>query len=304
MTSDPYSFDDASEEYHQDYGKLVIQKSTSDTEDTGSGIYFHGDPSKWDKFDKDDVSGFDDDEILISSVGNVLSRRKSKIWVLWILICSVVVCLAGGLPIYYFMTDKTQPSDPGTPNTQAPSRPQLQPDPTDKTQLSDTGTGTAKTLSPSRPQPQPDPSKPLKMDDCIQLYGDQAAKYSERYNTIRQYLRFSPGGSNLIDQSGSSQRKALCWIAEQDGYRIDVSKENEAAILQRYSLAVLYYSVGVSDADPESLKNSDFLSPVNECDWQVVICDSEERVTALLLSDKSLYGSLPAEIGNLVNLCK
>mmetsp|Transcript_8605 Transcript_8605/g.15712 ORF Transcript_8605/g.15712 Transcript_8605/m.15712 type:complete len:335 (+) Transcript_8605:1-1005(+) len=144
----------------------------------------------------------------------------------------------------------------------------------------------------------------MDMFDCVSLYGDQYSGYSERYKTIRQYLRLSSvGHTSMIDQPQSPQRKALCWLAEKDKYEIDVSEENQKAIVQRYSLAVVFFSLASpGNSYPDSLTNSDFLSAKHECDWNVVMCNEPGVVSALLLSDKYMHGNLPVEVGNLVNL--
>ena len=130
---------------------------------------------------------------------------------------------------------------------------------------------------------------------------------SDRYNTIRSYLQFqSDGNMAMMDQPGSPQREALCWISEFDGYNINVTSGNEEGILQRYSLAVMYFSTtierGKPDGDSGSIRNSNFLAPLHECDWDDIICNHSREITILRLSKKSLTGSIPLEIGNLINL--
>jgi hypothetical protein len=110
----------------------------------------------------------------------------------------------------------------------------------------------------------------------------------------------------MIDVLDSPQRKALCWLSEFDDYNISTSEENEQAIIQRYSLAVIYFSTQtvVNIASSSSLAGTNYLSSEHECDWDVIKCTKEDNVSALMLSDKQLEGALPAEVGNLVHLCK
>ena len=128
--------------------------------------------------------------------------------------------------------------------------------------------------------------------------------FSPRYIQIRSQLISITDGVDLrLDTPGSPQRMALCWIADFD--KRQLSTTNATALLQRYTLGVLYFSL-VNDKIPgnSSLTNSDFLSPADECEWSEVICKDSELVTSLLLADKSLSGSLPQEIGNLNKMSK
>jgi hypothetical protein len=190
----------------------------------------------------------------------------------------VLICLAGGLPLYFHMMGEPRES------------------------LNDN-------VSPSEteaPSVVPQPLDEMDFETCILLHGDQAIDYSDRYDAIRQYLRvMSVGRTAMIDEPESPQRKALCWLAVDDAFRIAVNDQNTGAIIQRYSLAVLYFLLASPNlASGESLIQSDFLSNEQECDWDAVMCSEPGVVSALLLSDKNLSGNLPAEIGNLEDLCE
>jgi hypothetical protein len=222
-------------------------------------------------------------------------RRKNigKTSMIWLLACTVITCLAAGLPIYFIMTnnsDKT--TDPTT---------------TESTTLSSSSSDNV--------------MKSKAFNECVDYDDGREWSFSDRYSTIRQYLRvLSFSSTSDMDSPRSAQRKALCWISEFDGYKIDISQKNTDAIVQRYSLAVLYYSWIKEDSPFENdeeasnsfssdsssthgLNTTDFLSSTHECDWDILMCDvSGTSVIGLLLSDKNLHGSLPVEIGNLVDL--
>lgn len=140
--------------------------------------------------------------------------------------------------------------------------------------------------------------------ECVNSPAEGLA-FSERYTTIRKHLIITAAGdATTLDETGTPQRKALCWLADFDERHLDIRRDGISAIVQRYSLGVLYYSMSNEYTDDHnSLYNTDFLSFSNECEWGVIRCSQPDNVTALLLADKSLSGSLPTEIGNLPNLC-
>jgi hypothetical protein len=244
----------------------LVKQSTSDTsDDTHSENFRPVKASKWDVFDKDSASEF------AGSNAPLTARRyrrwgSSRTWMIWTLVCTVVICLAAGLPTYFAMTTKGEEAE-----------------------------------SSFVPQD-------LKLlQECLSFDDGRDGSFSERYATIREYLRvLSVGTASAIDKPGSPQRQALCWISEFDEYGIDTSSGNHEAIVQRYTLAVLYYSwLGERTAGESGLGNTDFLSSTHECEWDIIMCTHPgSTVTAILLSDKDLQGSLPAEIGKLGHLGK
>jgi hypothetical protein len=145
----------------------------------------------------------------------------------------------------------------------------------------------------------------VETSECVYRNTENLA-FSERYTTIRKYLTIANAGDTaMIDDPGTPQRKSLCWISDFDERQLSLSKGNFQALVQRYTLGVIYYSlVNEETDDPGSLSNTDFLSSSNECDWGVIMCGVPNTVTALLLADKFLSGSLPAEVGNLMHLCE
>ncbi|VEU36742.1 unnamed protein product [Pseudo-nitzschia multistriata] len=146
------------------------------------------------------------------------------------------------------------------------------------------------------------------MEKCIMHDHSAGTRLSSRYNATRQHLLFqSIENMSAMDKSGTPQRKALCWISDYDAYTSDVSDDgNKEEILQRYSLAVIYFSSvdteEKSNDTPSSLRYSDFLSADHECDWEAVICNPHGKVSSLRLFNNSLSGNLPSEIGNLIAL--
>jgi hypothetical protein len=227
--------------------------STSDTDDSESGIFFNWRGSEWDTFEANDEVGDKDDVHLIPS-----SRPGSRKILRRVLLLSLVVIagLVVGAAIHIKMGLKSYES----------------------------------VLFPID-------SSPCVRNNIVS---------SNRFLQIRSHLIDAfQEDIVLLDVVNTPQRKALCWIADVDERRLQVNEEGVAALIQRYTLAVLYFSlVKEATQDPASLKNTNFLSSEHECDWEVIMCNRKKTVTALLLADKMLSGRLPAEIGNLGNLCK
>jgi hypothetical protein len=129
--------------------------------------------------------------------------------------------------------------------------------------------------------------------------------FSDRFISIRELVAGSVGNTSMIEVAGSPQRKALCWLSDFDERQLDAEEDNMLALIQRYTMGVLFFSLSDNESeDPRSLKETDFLSPSNECSWGGIMCNDPDAVTALLLGDSVLQGQLPEEIGNLKNLSK
>ena len=145
------------------------------------------------------------------------------------------------------------------------------------------------------------------VDECTRHGHTNGRFVSDRYDTIRYHLLFQ-GALNvtMMDEPDSPQRRALCWISEFDDYNIDASKENRESIIQRYSLAVIYFSTfGESKKrhnDFGTTRDSNILSPIHECEWDDVICNHAQEVIILRFSRKMISGKIPDEMGNLKRL--
>ena len=126
----------------------------------------------------------------------------------------------------------------------------------------------------------------------------------------------------------SPQYKALDWIANIDQIQL---KHDHPGLIQRYVLAVLYYSTGgpptkytTKDATDSSFTQrqnnkgawrnpTNFMAPTHECEWKmsqssasiggggIRRCDTNYTVNEVILHNE-LSGSIPSEIGRLWNL--
>lgn len=114
------------------------------------------------------------------------------------------------------------------------------------------------------------------------------------------------GGAEFHDP-GSPQSKARAWIiSDFDASADDASTDNASTIIQRYSLAVIYYSTNGVDTTytdgmtrgvvPGWKRSEGWLSADGECSWYGVRCTADGAVDGLDLPSNSLTGGMPLEI--------
>ena len=97
-------------------------------------------------------------------------------------------------------------------------------------------------------------------------------------------------------KTGTPQNKALNWILYGDDQHSSIYDTN---LMQRYVLAVVYYSLG----GEKWLFSSSWLSGKNsECDYPGVACNGNGVVIEISLVASGLSGSIPKEIGVLDDL--
>lgn len=128
-----------------------------------------------------------------------------------------------------------------------------------------------------------------------------------RLDTIRAYVtdKVTPNEA-LFDDSETPQYQALQWIAHEDPAQVPM--EQGLRILQRYILAVLYFSTG----GPTHWENSlNFLTEDHECNWKfkdefgdekgVIDCEAGwgEGITTMWLYWNNMTGTIPSELGGL-----
>ena len=107
---------------------------------------------------------------------------------------------------------------------------------------------------------------------------------------------------------GTPQFLARLWIDQQDDYMACPDEENKEATLQRFALAVLYFSLGGSGWDTCGASSDTcdgaarWLDAVNECEWFGVTCDDNGSVTKIVLKENGLTGELPGELFSLLDL--
>ena len=102
--------------------------------------------------------------------------------------------------------------------------------------------------------------------------------------------------SEYLEDDSSPQSRALEWLlSEPSTFTLFNSKEWK--VLQRWAMAVLYYSTG----GELWWDSSDWLTSVDECQWSMGdtesrICDDEGRILQLSLRFNNLVGTLPDEL--------
>eukprot|EP00985_Skeletonema_marinoi_P031764 scaffold37787_cov153-Skeletonema_marinoi.AAC.26 len=128
--------------------------------------------------------------------------------------------------------------------------------------------------------------------------------------TIEQILiQNSISNAATFNDTSSPQYQALDWMANSgDGADAIQSESIQGAtpyIIQRYILAVLYYSTTGSGWR----KQYDFLTNTNECEWgvganngfNVIDCNNDGFVTLINLWQNQLVGVIPTELVHLRN---
>jgi Leucine-rich repeat (LRR) protein len=113
---------------------------------------------------------------------------------------------------------------------------------------------------------------------------------------------------------GTPQYHAAQWLANVDGAKL---RANSPHLMQRYALAVLFYSTAGTEehVHPQGNWNSQtsWLSGSGLCAWEGVECgmdpngphfDGNGAVTALNLTSNGLAGSLPSELKALTSLSR
>jgi len=95
----------------------------------------------------------------------------------------------------------------------------------------------------------------------------------------------------------TAEELALQWLIETDpAIKTLDTLAGEVKLLQRYTLATLYFST-----DGPSWTNSQgFLTDPDECNWQGIACDATgDHITELSLEVNNLRGTLPSDLAQL-----
>jgi len=118
-----------------------------------------------------------------------------------------------------------------------------------------------------------------------------------------------------LQSETSPQSKAFHWIVDDDPLRVDPSDDitDDSKILQRYVVAVIYFSMdgddwfcgsAGDDWEDDCLNKDDqgsvpYLSGSDECTWYGNFCNDELFIIEIHLDDNNLSGKIPLEITSL-----
>ncbi len=139
---------------------------------------------------------------------------------------------------------------------------------------------------------------------------DKALDYSDRVITLRSILGPDISPLDKLTNPGTAQYKALHWLADKDERHLGVPKSGieSQKLIQRYVLAVIFYS----NHGKGWSQHLNFLTGKDECDWNDVdeegffsgagACNDNGHVTTLALWNNNLHGTIPNEIGHLMDL--
>ena len=104
-----------------------------------------------------------------------------------------------------------------------------------------------------------------------------------------------------FNDTSSTDFLAFDWLSQTDLLHLCPDSLN---LVQRFVLAVLYSGLGGAGWDPctiQSCSGSPFLSAVDECSWDGIVCFGGE-VIEIHLNDRNARGQLPEIIGLLSSL--
>eukprot|EP00978_Attheya_sp_CCMP212_P029718 scaffold106555_cov53-Attheya_sp.AAC.1 len=135
----------------------------------------------------------------------------------------------------------------------------------------------------------------------------------DRSDTIFAILSAVSDPLMLRDKT-STESKAIHWLINED--ELVVCPQSEKQIIQRYVLALIYYSTSGDNWSKCSAGNLTdncgnekpfvgqvrFLGPENECEWAGIRCDDTYSIIEILFEANNLVGTIPGEIGELTDL--
>jgi hypothetical protein len=102
--------------------------------------------------------------------------------------------------------------------------------------------------------------------------------------------------ADSVITTGAPQNLALNWILYGDDQRASV---HDTHLIQRYVLAVIYYSLG---GEKWPFASSWLSGTSSECEYPGVACNDNGVITTIALVASGLTGSIPKEIGLLDDL--
>lgn len=133
----------------------------------------------------------------------------------------------------------------------------------------------------------------------------------ERASQILTLLEETLDVNTTLDDLETPQGQATNWLVNQDFGQYCPDPK----IVQRWALALVYFSTNLDDWVQCSPTGSDFcglespfegkkrfLSESSECEWAGITCNEEDCVTKIVFENNGLNGTIPTELGLLTDL--
>eukprot|EP00562_Extubocellulus_spinifer_P003752 CAMPEP_0178536250 /NCGR_PEP_ID=MMETSP0696-20121128/35978_1 /TAXON_ID=265572 /ORGANISM="Extubocellulus spinifer, Strain CCMP396" /LENGTH=1142 /DNA_ID=CAMNT_0020168443 /DNA_START=316 /DNA_END=3745 /DNA_ORIENTATION=- len=130
----------------------------------------------------------------------------------------------------------------------------------------------------------------------------------ERHSAILAQLEAISDATDLR-RTTTPQGKAVDWLVFEDPSYLCA---DDIHLIQRYVLAVIYYSTGGDETWLTCSKTEDiantcvigerYLSNYHECVWSGIGCNADNFVTKIAFEENGLSGTIPTEIGALHTL--
>ena len=121
---------------------------------------------------------------------------------------------------------------------------------------------------------------------------------TSQLDVLRTHLvSISPESSDSLDDEKSYQYRAMEWLLANPGYN-SFSDERK---VQRWVIAIIYRSLNGDEWMIKDGWTQQLGVPTDECTWHGVVCDSTSVLNSITLSENSLRGEIPHEIGLLAN---
>lgn len=158
----------------------------------------------------------------------------------------------------------------------------------------------------SRPSEDSNTAVPVKNTDVpVKNYESCSFSSNDRESEILSLLSIVCPCESLYGDS--PQANAARWLIKEDGLQLSLSSQSSSKLIQRYIMALLYYSLHMRLSENKEGIDQ-FLSSSDECDWSGVSCINHtgyaRYVNALNFSSMNLSGSLMEEFEHLPYLEK
>ena len=105
------------------------------------------------------------------------------------------------------------------------------------------------------------------------------------------------------------QWRAFRWVVDEDEMQLCPGIDEDDKILQRYTVAVLYFSTGGDDwtrcsrhRTSPCIVGGRFLGSNSECLWYGVSCNLSGKIFRVDFEDNNLVGTIASELGSLAEL--